>query len=515
MDGRETDRSGYTLLIVEDEPVERALLEDMVEHEYPNITEVYTADNGIDALRMAQKRQPDIMLVDINIPGMTGIELIRELSENQFQGQILITTAYDSFQYATKVLKYGGVGYLLKPIMDEELREYLEKCFALIDEKRAKHALERQRSEGMVSICSYAQRYLIQDFLNGNIQESAMKNAYGWAANGQLQARMMRIHFERALPIEKQNELILLCQDLYQPLYRTLLSIEKNELYCMMQPDQPADTGLLEVSVWAFSMSAAREIWKTEQRFWIYVTGICTSYQEMQTYLPELVRVPTESWAGEWKDTVTFEPPLMGKLYSKKEQKIKIQKAVQRIREGNAARVVSLFRQYFEREEWIWEGVFLVLKALLSYDMSSDLAEGVLAVEKRDAYGSLIRWLEERITKPQQHVPMHPVIWEAFQIIQREYASNELSQTDLAERLGMNPAYFSRLFKKETGKKFISAMTEIRMIHAAEFLKQGSTPEETAQRCGYSNRKYFYEAFKMYFGISAIQYQQREREGRL
>lgn len=504
----------YTLLIVEDEPLEREMLEDFIESEYPKITEIYAVNNGIDALRVAQKKQPDIVLVDINIPGMSGLELIEELSKNKFPGQILITTAYNSFQYATKALKYGAVGYVLKPVMDEELKEYLEKCFSMVDERRQRDQLQQQMSEGIVSICSYAQRYLIQDFFHGKIQERAMTAAYRWPSNGKLQARMVRIHFERPLTIEEKNELVLLCEDLYQPLYRTLLSVEETEVFLMIQPDEVKCPEFLQVSVWAFAMDAARVIWKKRQDFWMAQTEICASYQQLRDEVSKLLEKKEEAGKACCQETVCFEPVFSGEIYQSKEQKMRLQKASQRMREGSMERAVRVFHSCLEKENMIWQGVFLILKAVLLYDEEMEISDGVLAVDEKNPCDTLAAWLSEVISKPKldENTGMKPVIQEAFHIMEQEYDCADLSQTVIAERLGLSPTYFSRLFKKETGEKFVPAMTKIRMKHGKEFLREGIAPEKVASMCGYNNRKYFYEMFKMYFGISPVQYQQQAAE---
>lgn len=324
----------YTLLIVEDEPLERELLEDIIRKEYPQITEIDSVDNGIDALRMVQKNQEDILLVDINIPGISGLELIKELSEYRFPGQILITTAYDSFSYAKQALKYGAVGYLLKPILDDELREYLEKCFQMIDEHRKKEQL----STGIVSICSYAQHYLVRDFFHGNLQEQAMTNAYGWPKDGNLQASVLRLHFSKNLSVFDKNELSSVCQDIYQPFYRVLFSAEESDVFLMLQPDTPHNLEFLTMVVWAFSVSAAQMLWEKFPGLWITSTKICFSYQELHEELPALLSDKMFSVKGlskQWQQAVTFEPVPEHEIYPPRERKIKIQKALQRLREGN------------------------------------------------------------------------------------------------------------------------------------------------------------------------------------
>ena len=101
-----------------------------------------------------------------------------------------------------------------------------------------------------------------------------------------------------------------------------------------------------------------------------------------------------------------------------------------------------------------------------------------------------------------------------MQILETEYGSRSLSQIEVAGRLGLNSAYFSRLFKKEQGKTFMTALTEIRMGHAAELLQSGISPQDTAILCGYASSKYFYESFTAQQGITPARYQQELTAGR-
>lgn len=503
----------YTLLIVEDEPLERVLLEDILEKNFSSIIEITSTDNGVDALRHIQKEQPDIVLVDINIPGISGLDLMRELSEHHFEGQILITTAYNSFEYAKKAMQYGAMGYLLKPILDGELLEYLKKCFKNIEDSRCRRHLEKQLSEGMVSICSYAQQYLIRDFFQGNVQENAMRNAYGWAQNGKLQARILRIHFEKELTQGEENQVVLYFQDSYQSLYRTLIGFEENDCYLMIQPEKPQEEDFLKLTAWGFALSVSRLMWKKLPTYWMEATKICRTYQEMWEELPDL-QIKRRERPSSYQEAVGFEPMDFRSIYTRKEQQIRFQKAVWRLKEGRPDKAAAVFHAYFEQEDTVYRGIFWVMQALLSYDENIDIADGILAVNREEPLKSLKKWLEDvflDLNTVGGAENKHSFLMEqALEIMKEEYASPELSQVTLAERLGLNPAYFSRLFKKEMGEKFVQAMTKIRMEQAKAFLDQGKSLEETAHCCGYSNRKYFSEAFKAYFGKTITGYQ---REG--
>ena len=485
----------YSLLIVEDERLEAEMLEDMIRNRYPQIPYIYSADNGIDALRLTQKKNPDIVLLDINIPGISGIEYMKALSENHFQGHVVITTAYDSFEYAKETMKYGAVGYLLKPIMDTELSEFMEKCFELVQEKRK----VQQISEGMISICSYAQRYLMNDFLQGNVPERAMQNAYGWPADGKLQARMVRLCFGKELDESRQKEVVQTMESIFQPFFRTLWTIDSRELLCAFTPQEYHEAEELEVAVWCAASVLVRVLEKKAADcligMQITFTKVCSSYRELMEAVPGAAPFQISLNMGE---------------QSAYDRRMKLSKAVQRMREGNAKRAVHVFHGMFEQQETWWGGVYLFLKAVLQYQEEIDVMDGLLAVDAKKPMESLAGWLQEILTQPEQKdVSIHPVIAEAVRIMEKEFGSLGLSQTTLAERLGLNPAYFSRRFKKETGQNFSTAMTQIRMCHAKELLDLGMTPEQVSVKCGYTNRKYFYETYRLYYGISATQYVQR------
>lgn len=92
------------VLIVEDEPLEQIALCGNVKKIYQDKLEILTAEDGIEAKRICAERKPDIALVDINIPGISGLELIHFLVEQKFAGKILIITAYDTSDYIRQAL---------------------------------------------------------------------------------------------------------------------------------------------------------------------------------------------------------------------------------------------------------------------------------------------------------------------------------------------------------------------------------------------------------------------------
>ena len=190
-----------------------------------------------------------------------------------------------------------------------------------------------------------------------------------------------------------------------------------------------------------------------------------------------------------------------------------IQKAVRYMKTCEPGRIAGLFRGCFEDPETRMQGIYLILRAVVLYDSALDLADAYLSAHGDQPERGISRWLLTSLPcenpSEEGENPVNSAISEALKILHCEYTSPDLSQQRVAESLGLSSAYFSRLFKKETGQNFVPVLTQIRMEHARELIDQGVSPEDAALRCGYRNKKYFFDIFKMHFGITASLYAQK------
>ncbi len=108
------------LMIVDDEPVIRNGLQHMIQSENTLFTEIITASDGIEALTLMDKFHPDLLITDIQMPEMSGLELIREAQHKQVK-RFIILSGYDDFEYARQALRLKVTDYLLKPIRQKDL----------------------------------------------------------------------------------------------------------------------------------------------------------------------------------------------------------------------------------------------------------------------------------------------------------------------------------------------------------------------------------------------------------
>jgi len=116
------------ILFVDDEPLTRTYLRQIIDWEELGMTVTREAGNGKEALQLLAREPCDIMITDIRMPVIDGIELIRTIRETSQEMKIIVLSAYSDFEYARTVFSHGITGYLIKPINEEKLLSLVQKA---------------------------------------------------------------------------------------------------------------------------------------------------------------------------------------------------------------------------------------------------------------------------------------------------------------------------------------------------------------------------------------------------
>lgn len=135
----------FNILIVEDESAAARYLRSIVEQKCPDFTVLGTAGNGAEALEMISREPPDLVLTDVKMPIMDGIELVTALKVENPDLPVLIISGYQEFEYARRALATGVVDYLLKPVKPQGLSEVLTRLVPRLNGLREKSTLDRLR----------------------------------------------------------------------------------------------------------------------------------------------------------------------------------------------------------------------------------------------------------------------------------------------------------------------------------------------------------------------------------
>lgn len=128
----------YKLLIVDDEVRIRTGLSSLIEWEVYGIEISGLAEDGLKAYQHIKSESPDIVLVDISMPNMTGIELIELCSHLDSPPKFIILSGYDDFEYLRKAIQLGAIDYLLKPVDEDELIHAVSSCLKVLEEEHTK-----------------------------------------------------------------------------------------------------------------------------------------------------------------------------------------------------------------------------------------------------------------------------------------------------------------------------------------------------------------------------------------
>lgn len=137
----------YRVLIADDEVIERKVLYKTLEKHLGDQCEIYLAENGREALRIYKEREIQILILDIEMPGINGIEAAEQIRSVDKECCIIFLTAYDEFSYAKKAVHVRAMEYLLKPYEEKELLQIMDEAIRVTAERIRKNMSEEEIRE--------------------------------------------------------------------------------------------------------------------------------------------------------------------------------------------------------------------------------------------------------------------------------------------------------------------------------------------------------------------------------
>ena len=179
----------FTMLVVDDE---RLLAEGMRRIiDETGLFRAFVARSGAEALSVIDAKRIDAMLLDIAMPEMNGIELMKRLKERPHRPATIIISGYEEFDYAKEALSYGAVDYVLKPVVPEDVRQMATRLHTLVSEREENERLVRsalQKSkegdgEAPRSVAEQARRAIDQSYANPELGVNHLSALLGYSPN--------------------------------------------------------------------------------------------------------------------------------------------------------------------------------------------------------------------------------------------------------------------------------------------------------------------------------------------
>ena len=532
----------YRILLVDDEEEVRKAIIRNIEWEKLGFQMAQDAENGEDALEKIEQLKPDVIMTDIRMPYMDGLTLTKRIRQKYPSMKILIFSGYDDFEYAQQAIKLNVTEYILKPVNVEELTGILNRVRENLDEEIAQRRDVSMLRRRYLSSLPIIRELFLNDLVQGNVEEADIcpkLEEYGVDILNarKLTAAVVSLEPEERLkgrdssPLQQERKLIPisvrgLVEDRLRDYFRFTSFISAGGITFIAAIDQDStQTGLIDLLA-----DACKEV----QRILGITVTIGVGYS---TQRPERIGESYQSAVDAlgYKAIVgtggtiyinDMEPVSRGKLQLNPKDETELEN---RIKFGTPETIGEAVREIAGRMEdtrahasqyqvYRFSLINCIMRLMQQYDM--DLRQIF------DAEGDVIRlmgsghgreefpvWLTRVACRMNEFInrrrdnTARQVIEEAKQYIQDHYQEPDLSVEMVCRQLHMSPAYFSTIFRKETGKTCVTYLTDVRLNRAVELLNQTSDKTYViARKVGYQEQNYFSYVFKKKFGVSPTKY---------
>lgn len=520
----------YKVIIVDDEPHVCQLIRLLVDWNALNIQVVGVANSGKDAYAMILEQQPDIVITDIRMPGIDGLELVRITKELNIPTQFIIISGYRHFEYAHNALRYDVRDYLLKPIKKAELEDCLRKiCVRLSEKKELEHA-EELINLSRSSLHRHFLHSLYQQpaFLTQQNKEQLIAQYQLPFSSGLYQIAIFRLDDKTKISdIQQRNTLLSAAIGTVLPNMNSAAFIRSIDSSCILLLLNYRQEDTLQVK--QELSDYYRGLSKYISRFdGMVLTGAVGPTEERFESLPlqmdgvvSMIRQRVVLGTGMIYHATTLKTlPLSAILNAEQEQRLHT--IITTLSEDD-------FYHWFKQEEACFRNIHYadpnVLWALFNRILQSIFHVFPTSDEQKQTLHNARKSLDEAFSledlckqmadiflaffaqqKQSQSQHVHLSVNLAKKYISENYM-NQIRLDDIASHVHMNASYFSTLFKKETGLTVTDYLSAYRIDVAKSLLKNsGKSIAQIGDAVGYADAKYFTKSFTKEVGISPTQY---------
>lgn len=500
-----------SVMLVDDEELATAYLEQMIDWEKNGYHIIGCASNGWQALELYEKYSPQIVISDIRMPGMDGLELVRRLKDKNLNVAVILMSAYKDFEYAQKGIQYGVSNYLLKHELSEQT------ILAELNAVRKKLNKEKERK-------TIYQRYLMNRLINGQQIEGGIddihpgnrlfllllhKNSYilhgefvetEWESQ---EKEMLEEIFSENIPeqctyvsdvpVTGNNWVVLYQLEPIASKYTVNCLIEQKSVQIVKRLSSLPE---LHIQVLYSYEIALHEISHTFRQMAWQIRYACFREPDKAyalTSLPQIVpkeKFPLGSNIKKLRDV----------LYKEKYQ---------------ASHLIQEWFTAIDREQQLdsFRALLPILEQLFQEMENCSTKQKRLWTVKEtgEYYADCFAAIQTQLYEQELKNYSKPVT-DLLRYLRRHY-NEDLSLNTLGEIFQMNGAYLNQIVRKETGHTILKHVTNLRIEKAKQFLyEENYTVAKTAYCVGYQTSQYFSQIFTKTVGVSPQEYKKWEEK---
>lgn len=530
----------YRILLADDEGIMLESLKRILESNFGDKCELAFAKTGRAVIELTETFRPDIIFMDIQMPGLNGIQAMKEIRKTSENIIFIVISAYDRFDYAQEAVNLGAMEYLTKPVNRKVIAEVAQRAMDKVEEARKKRSddLEiREKLETVVPMIesgfiynvllqddflSYIENYrellnidlpygviLVTEF-GDSIEDGVLTNAIGSSVKAggfyQEYRGIVKEFFDCVVGPVMGNRIVFFVSHKTENMdyeERVMFITKSRNLVHKLES-------------------------RIESKFRIGIGNVHTMQDLKESYQEAVRALKEESGHVVHIKDVSMEPGYDGE-YPEETEKRYIQTALR----PDLTAAISAANEFFD---WMLDNY-----SAYRGDIEIKVLELIMRLEQQAFYKGKIKYgfrYRENYIRDIQECRDYEALREWFLDKTREVCSSlvnvrekesegviekakkyigenfhkDISLDDVSRQVDISPYYFSKLFKQEAGETFIEYLTVTRICHAKELLMNPEySIKEICRTSGYSDPNYFSRIFKKYEGITPSEY--REKAG--
>ena len=527
----------YKVILVDDEEEVREAIRKRIDWESIGFTVAGTAENGEEALELAEAEEPDVVMTDIQMPFMDGLTMLKKLKEKLPDLRSVIFSGYDDFEYAKEAIRLEAEEYILKPVDADELKAIFLRIKERLDEQMEQRRNVEQLSRYYEEIRPIMKEQLIIGLLEGRELQFDLERyqrdydlelesafycvgAFRITPTGdnkdRLNKNLMAVslkqivteRFKDVLPVEAFVYLDTVCvlARLKSTAQHSIFINEMDKICKIAHKTLDADVCAGIGRVYGNAESIHKSFIEAKDAFHhrifvgenqaIFINDVEPSY-------------PIEDYVSEKQIRHIMRQIKIGTRESLDSE---IYDFIDKLKRTN----INLNQLQIFYAEFVVEllrlcrghGISAQDVGMSNVNTNEELTQMSSMDEFAARLSELSNTLREKIGSERLD-STKKFATDARQYIADHYSESKLSVDEICSHLGVGPSYFSSVFKKEMGKSFVTYLTEVRMNEAQRLLD--TTDEKSyiiAGMVGYEEPNYFSYVFKKHFGVSPSKYRQ-------
>lgn len=526
----------FKIMLADDEGIVIDSLKFIIQKEFGDECVIEYAKTGRNVIELAENYRPDIAVMDIQMPGINGIEAMREIRKNNDNIIFIVMSAYDKFDYAQEAMKLGAIEYITKPMDKNKMITALKNAMSIVLSEKERRANDLMIKEKLETVVPILENGLIYNILFHEYFEEDIEN-YKTMLNIHTDYAYMMVlvsgddkdgnHMTNALGTsvrlqQHYREIRGILKVYFDGIAGTVMG---NKVAILVPFDRREFDYNERVDVIARARELAHKLRnQTELSFRVGI-GKAGELKEMENSYRDAINALVLT-----TNTVAHADDLpIGCEYTDN-YPIDLEKRLfEEVEKGRTDAAISVAKEYFSwiRTQDIMDVRLKVLEFALWAERISYSAGGMAysvsgrhdylpTVMSMDNMDDLYKWFESRIEfsctniSHRKQDSSNDAIAASKAYIEANYTKN-ITLEDVSREVNISSYYLSRIFKEETGENFIDYLTDLRIEKAKELLSTTQySMKEICVMSGYSDPNYFSKTFKKNVGVTPTEY----REGK-